>query len=142
MRRGKDYTGISIVYWCHDGKGNVLLNKRGATCRDEQGCWDNGGGGLEFGHLIEDTLRREIAEEYSTDVLEHEFLGYRDVHRIHEGRKTHWVALDFKVLVDRTKAKNGEPHKFDAVEWFSLAHLPRPLHSQVPPFLKLYKGKL
>ena len=27
-------------------------------------------------------------------------------------KKTHWVALDFKVKVDRGKARNGEPHKF------------------------------
>jgi 8-oxo-dGTP diphosphatase len=57
-------------------------------------------------------------EEYCADVLEYEFLGYRDVHREHEGNRIHWLALDFKVLVDPAQVKNGEPHKFDAVEWF------------------------
>jgi hypothetical protein len=74
--------------------------------------------------------------------LDYEFLGYRDVHREHNGKKTHWIALDFKVLIDREKVKNGEPHKFDAVEWFTLKTLPKPLHSQFPNFLKLYKEKI
>ncbi|MBA3788824.1 NUDIX domain-containing protein [Patescibacteria group bacterium] len=142
MKKGEDYTGVTIVYACHDGKGNFLFNKRGMQCRDEQGTWDQGGGGLEFGDTVEDTLRKEIAEEYCTDVIEYEFLGYRDVHRENNGKKTHWIALDFKVLVDRSKTKNGEPHKFDEIGWFTLDALPTPLHSQTPNFLNLYKDKL
>ncbi len=75
-------------------------------------------------------------------MLDFEFLGYRDVHREHDGRKTHWIALDFKVLVDRSKAKNGEPHKLDEVAWFTLDDLPSPLHSQFPNFLRLYRDRL
>jgi 8-oxo-dGTP pyrophosphatase MutT (NUDIX family) len=116
MQKGTDYIGNTVVYFCHDGKGNVLLGKRSQNARDEQGRWDIGGGGVEFGDTVLDTLKKEIFEEYCTDVLNCEFLGYRDVHREHENKKTHWVALDFKVLVDREKARNGEPHKFDAVE--------------------------
>ena len=142
MKKGEDYTGITVVYFCYDGKGNVLLSKRGKNSRDEQGTWDPGGGGVEFGDTIEHTLRKELVEEYCTDVLGYEFLGYRDVHREHNGKKTHWIALDFKVLIDREKVKNGEPHKLDAVEWFTLDNLPSPLHSQFPNFLKLYKDKL
>lgn len=142
MKKGEDYTGVTIVYFCHDGEGNVLLNKRGANCRDEQGRWDCGGGGLEFGDTVEETLRKEIAEEYGTDVLAYEFLGYRDVHREREGRKTHWVALDFKVLVDRAKVRNGEPHKFEAIDWFPIGAMPEPLHSQFPRFLEQYCPKL
>lgn len=142
MRKGEDYTGVTIVFACHDGEGNFLLSKRGTASRDEHGTWDPGGGGLELHDTVENTLRKEIAEEYCTDVLGYEFLGYRDVHREHEGKKTHWIALDFKVLVDRSKASNGEPHKLDAVEWFRLDNLPTPLHSQFPHFLDLYWQKL
>ncbi len=142
MKKGFDYTGVSISYFCHDGKGNFLMAKRSNNCRDEHGRWDQGGGGLEFGDTVLGTLKKEIQEEYCTDVLEYEFLGYRDVHREHEGRKTHWVALDFKVLVDRDKVKNGEPHKFDDLDWFTLDNLPEPLHSQFLNALTLYKDKL
>jgi 8-oxo-dGTP diphosphatase len=142
MKKGEDHVGVTIVYLCHDGKGNVLLNKRGPNCRDEQGRWDPGGGGLELGDTVLDTLKKEIKEEYSTDVLGQEFLGYRDIHRVNNGKKTHWIALDFKVLVDRSMVKNSEPHKFDAVEWFKLDALPEPMHSQFPVFFEQYKDKL
>ena len=142
MQKGVDHIGVSVVYFCHDGEGNVLFSKRGKNCRDEHGNWDIGGGGVDFGDDVIDTLKREIAEEYCTDVLHHEFLGYRDIHREHEGKKTHWITLDFKVLVDRAKAKNGEPHKFDAVEWFKLENMPQPQHSQMQRFLELYKDKI
>jgi 8-oxo-dGTP diphosphatase len=142
MRKGIDYTGVAIVYFCHDGQGNYLMSKRSDDCRDEHGKWDPGGGGLEFGDNIEDTLIKEIKEEYCTIVLDYDFLGYRDVHRKINCEKTHWVALDFKVLVDRSKVQNGEPHKFDDLNWFTLDSLPEQLHSQFPTFIKLYGHRL
>lgn len=142
MKKGVDFTGVSIVFACHDGKGNFLFSKRSIRCRDEHGRWDPGGGGLEFGDTVEETLRKEIREEYCTDVLEFERLGYRDVHREHNGAKTHWIALDFKVLVDPMKVQNGEPHKMDEIAWFKIDALPSPMHSQWPIFFDLYKDKL
>ena len=142
MEKGLDYTGITVVYFCHDGQGNFIMSKRNENCRDEYGTWDPGGGGLEFGERIEDALRREIREEYCTTLISYEFLGFRDVHREHAGRKTHWIAIDYKVLVDRDLARNGEPHKHDEVRWFSLDSLPLPLHSQFPHFLSRYEARL
>jgi ADP-ribose pyrophosphatase YjhB (NUDIX family) len=142
MRKGIDYTGITVVFASHDGHGNYLLSKRGVTCRDEHGTWDPGGGGLELHDTVENTLRKEIKEEYCTDVLDYEFLGYRDVHREHEGVKNHWIALDFKVLIDPSKVQNGEPHKLDEIGWFRLDALPSPLHSQFPYFLEKYTDRL
>ena len=142
MQRGIDYVGVAVVYFCHDGKGNVLFSKRGKNCRDEHGAWDIGGGGVEFGDKIFYTLQKEIAEEYCTKILESEFLGYREIIDKHMGKDRHYIAFDFKVLVDRKKVKNGEPHKFDAVEWFTLEKMPYPQHSQMTIFLEKYKNKL
>ena len=142
MKKGVDFTGVTIVFACHDGNGNFLFAKRGVNCRDEHGTWDPGGGGLEFGDTVEGTLRKEIMEEYCTDVLDFEFLGFRDVHREHQGQKTHWIALDYKVLIDPSKVANGEPHKMDEIAWFTLDDLPAPSHSQWPKFLELYRAKL
>lgn len=118
------------------------MAKRSNNARDEHGRWDIGGGGIEFGDTIENTVRKEIQEEYCTDVLNSEFLGYRDVHREHQGRPTHWVALDFKVRVDPVKVTNGEPHIFEEVKWFTFDALPKNLHSQLPNFFNLYDRKL
>ena len=142
MKKGEDYTGISVVYLCHDGQGKYLLAKRGVNCRDEHGMWDCGGGGLEFGDTVLNTLQKEIAEEYCTDIISSEFLGYRDVHREHNGKKTHWVALDFLVQVDPKEVKNGEPHKFSDIKWFTLENLPKKLHSALPNFFSKYKDRL
>lgn len=142
MRKGFDYTGVTIVYFCHDGEGNFIMAKRGKNARDENGKWDIGGGGLEFGDKVEDTIRKEIKEEYSTDVLAFEFLGFRDVHREHNGEKTHWIALDFKVLVDKHKVRNGEPHKFDDLKWFTLDTLPENIHSKNMDFINMHRNKL
>lgn len=142
MIPGIDYIAISISYLCHDGHGNYLFAKRGKNCRDEWGMWDNGGGKLELGDCVEERLAKEIKEEYCADIIESEFLGYRDVHREHDGKSTHWIALTFKVRIDRSKVKIGEPHKFDDIGWFTLDKLPSPLHSQFEISLKKFHEKL
>ena len=57
LKKGTDYVGVAVVYYCHDGKGNVLMHKRSSKCRDEHGAWDIGGGGVEFGVPIEENLK-------------------------------------------------------------------------------------
>ncbi len=142
FKKGFDYIGVCVVYFCHDGKGNFVMAKRNNNTRDEHGLWDIGGGGIDFGDSIEDTIRKEIKEEYCTNVLKIEFLGYRDVHRKHKDKETHWVALDFKVLIDPQKVKIGEPDKFDEIGWFTLDNIPKNIHSQLPTFFKLHHNKL
>jgi 8-oxo-dGTP diphosphatase len=143
MKAGIQNIGVCVVFYCHDGKGNFILAKRTKKSRDEYGRWDPGGGGVDLHEPVMTTLKREIKEEYGTNIIESEFLGFRDVHRKDEsGRKTHWIALDFKVLVDPKKVKNKIPHKHDKLEWFTLDNLPTPMHSQWKVFEKLYRERL
>ena len=142
MKKGIDYPGVSIVFMCHDGAGNFLLHRRSEQCRDEHGRWDCGGGGLDLGDAVINTLQKELEEEFGTNVLDHHFLGYRDVHREHEGVKTHWIALDFLVHVDREKVVNNEPHKFEELGWFKWGEFPEPRHSQFPPFFEKHEEKI
>ena len=69
MEKGIDYVAVGVVFFCHDGKGNVLLNKRSKKSRDEYDTWDPGGGSIEIKETITDTLKREIKEEYCTDII-------------------------------------------------------------------------
>lgn len=142
LRKGIDHVGVTVVFFCHDGEGNFLFSKRSENCRDEHGRWDPGAGGLELGDTVEETLEKEIAEEYCTDVIDKEFLGYREMHRVHAGIKTHWIGLDFLVHVDRSKVQNGEPHKFTELGWFRLDALPEPIHSQFPKFFEMYEDRI
>lgn len=144
LRKGVDFIGISVVGFCHNGLGEFLMIKRSINARDEQGRWDLPAGGVEYGDTAESTLRKEIKEEVCADVLSFEFMGFRDVHRVHNGKPTHWIALDFKVLIDPAQVAIGEPHKFDGLDWFKFGVLPEKelLHSQLPYFLEKYKDKL
>lgn len=143
MKKGVDHIGVEVVFFCHDGKGNLLMSKRSKKSRDEQGTWDPGGGSIDVGEKVMDALKREIKEEYCADIIESEFLGFRDGHRVNEeGNKTNWIILDFKVLVDREKVKNGVPDKHSEIKWFKFNNFRKPLHSQFPFFLKEYKTKL
>lgn len=142
MKESFDFIGTAVVYFCHDGKGNFVMSKRNKNCRDEIGRWDPGGGAIHLGETVEKALKREIKEEYGAKVLSFEFLGYRDIFRILKGKRAHWIVLEFKVLVDPKKVKNGEPGKFDEVKWFTLDNLPKPLHSKFPDFILRYKDKL
>lgn len=140
--RGVDYTGVSVVYFCHDGNGKFVMGHRNENARDEKHRWDIGGGAVEFGENVEETLHKEIRREYGAKPLSIEFLGFRDVHRAHDDKKSHWVTFDFKVLVDPSSVKNGEPHKFHEVTWFTHDSMPKNIHSQLPHFLQKYKDKL
>ena len=142
MQKGIDYIGVGVSYYCHDGKGKYLMNKRGVNCRDEHGCWDFGGGGIDFGSTVEETLRKEVKEEYCAENIEYSFLGFNDNFREQNGKKVHWIQLHYLVKVDPKEVKNGEPHKFDEIGWFDLNNLPQPLHSQALKELSLYQDKL
>lgn len=142
MKKGIDCVGVTVVFLCHDGQGNFLLAKRSQQARDEHGRWDCGGGALELGKTVLETLETEIKEEYCADIIESEFLGYRDILRKHDGQPTHWIALYHVILVDPQQVKNGEPHKFDELGWFTLATLPTALHSQLPDFFSSYRDQL
>jgi len=142
MKKGVDHVGITICYFCHDGQGRYLFQKRGINCRDEHGVWAAGAGALELHDTVENTLRKEIREEFCAEVLESEYLGFRDVHRTHDGERTHWIALDFKVRLDPSEVTNGEPHKFDEIGWFRLDDRPSPEHSQTRDNLEKYKDRL
>jgi ADP-ribose pyrophosphatase YjhB (NUDIX family) len=135
--RGIDFIGVTCSFVCHDGQGNVLMHRRSQNCRDEQGNWDNGGGAHEFGDSVEDTVRREIKEEYGADVLDLQFIKVYDAHReLADGTPTHWVSVVFAALVDPKQVKNNEPHKIDDIGWFKPDALPSPLHSQARHTLK------
>ena len=144
LKKGKDCIGITVTFFCHDEKGNFVLSKRGKSARDENGRWDPGGGSVEFGETIEQTLKQEILEEYGSEVKSFEFLGFRDVFREQNGDQTHWISFDYSVLVNRDQVTNCEPHKFDAVEWFTWETIPSDdeMHSQWPEFERRYRDRL
>lgn len=139
LKRGVDHIGVTVNFFIHDGKGNVLLQKRSKNCRDEQGKWDIGGGAVEFGESLEEAVEREIMEELCVKPKEITFVQVYDAHRDNDGTQTHWVAVNYAALVDPKQVKIGEPHKIDEIGWFTKDNLPQPLHSQ---FFKGFQAAL
>lgn len=139
LKRGVDYIGACVVFFCHDGKGNFLLHKRSKNCRDEQGRWDCGGGAMEFGETFEDAVRREVKEEYRANVADVRYLGTQNIVRAGSNGTTHWLANVFACRVDPAQIQNGDPHYIDEIGWFPLHKLPRPIHSSIPKDIALLK---
>jgi len=50
--------------------------------------------------------------------------------------------LHFKVLVDRSKVKIGEPHKFDELGWFNLNNLPKKSSFRTAEIFQKYEKRL
>jgi 8-oxo-dGTP diphosphatase len=139
VKAGIDYTGITTLFHCHDGKGNFLLHKRSRNCRDEHGAWDTGGGQLDFGISIRDNVLKEVLEEYGCAGEIQEQLPPLDVFRELDGAKTHWLAIPFFVLVDPKQVKINEPEAIDEIGWFRLDNLPTPLHTGFHHVFKTFK---
>lgn len=142
IKRGVDFIGVGVVFYCHDGNGRILLHKRSNKCRDEHGTWDCGGGAVEFGESLEETVRREITEEYGTEPKNVKFIEHVNVVRQNGDNKTHWLAMRFSAEVDPSKVSNGDPEKIDDIGWFTSENLPSPLHSVFGKELALVKRVL
>lgn len=128
---------VSCVFVCHDAAGHVLLARRSAGARDEPGMWDTGAGALEHGETFEEAVTREVREEYTAPPLSIETIGVRNILR--GDPVSHWVAVVFAVEVDPARVRIGEPHKFDALDWFSPDAPPSPHHSQLPETLAHFR---
>jgi len=142
MKKGVNYIGIAVAFLCHDGRGNYVMHRRNENCRDEHGCWDFGGGGVDVGESIENCLQREVREEFGVDILESHFLGHREIFRNQAEVPTHWICFYYQVHVDREKVVNNEPEKHDELGWFRFDNLPQPLHSAIKKDIEMYKDKL
>lgn len=140
--KGVSFVGVSTCFFCYRNDGKFFLAKRSKNARDEQGRWEMGGGGLKWGLTAMDNIERELKEEFNAEPKDIKFLGYRDVFRKNKGQDTHWLCLDFAVLVDEKNVRINEPDMFDDSGWFTLNSLPNPLHSQQQIFFDKNKNEL
>ncbi len=126
---GINYPGIVTPFYCNDGRGNFVLQKRSQNRKDEQGSWEMGGGRLSSFVSLDDNVLREVKKEYGCRGVIQERLHAHDIFREQDGIKTHWVVIPYFIKVDPGEVKNNEPAKIDELGWFTLDSLPHPLHS-------------
>ncbi len=121
MRPGIDCIGIATPFYCNDGNGLFLFQK-------EKGTWSPGSGKLDFGQTLEESVLREIKEEYGCRGTIQEQLPAHSVRYMHDGKKRYWLSIPFFVKVNPKEVKNNEPEYIAEIGWFSLDALPKPLH--------------
>ena len=129
MERGVDYIGVATPFYCNDGKGHFLFQRRSKNCKDERGNWSPGSGALDFGCTPEENVLREVKEEYGCNGEIQERLPAHSVVLHKNGVRIHWISIPFFVKINPKEVKNMEPDKVDKIEWFSLGKFPKPLYS-------------
>jgi len=146
MKAGVDYIGVTTPFYCNDGKGNFVMHKRSNNCRDERQRWDTGSGQLDFWQEPEESVLREVMEEYGVKGIIQEKLPAHSILRTSNGVRTHWVAIPFFIKIDVKKAKIMEPHKATDIGIFRLDKMPKPLHTGLkitmaayPEYFKKYR---
>lgn len=146
MKTGIDYVGISTSFYCHNKKGEWLLHKRSAACRDEKGKWDSGGGKLEFGLTLEANVLKEIQEEYGCKAVIEEMLpAITLIRKTTDGLPTHWIVIPFVLLIpeeEEKKVQIGDKEKMEQLGWYALGALPQPLHSGFRKTVALHQSLL
>ena len=139
MKPGIDFIGVCTPFYCNNGKGKFLLHKRSINCRDEHGRWDTGSGRLGFYQTPEESVLREVREEYGCVGKIQRRLPPQSIIRVWEGQRTHWLAIPFFILVNPLEAKINEPDKIDEIGWFTINKLPKPLHTGLQQTMAKHK---
>ncbi len=118
MKKGVDYIGVGIGVVLFNKEGKIFLSKRGKNSRNEVGKWECPGGGLEFGDSFEDTIIREIKEEFGVEI--EVFDQLTTINHLIPDEKQHWVALCFVGRIKKGVPKIMEPDKSDEIGWFTI----------------------
>ena len=119
---------------------NINLKQRSPQSKDEHYTWHPmGTGGLESHESLEEAVRREIKEECGAEVIEMEFMGFRESVRENDGEQIHWIHFDYKVLINPKEVSIKEPDKCIDMKWMTVDNIPEPQHSTFPAFLEKYK---
>lgn len=125
MRRGIDYIGVGVGAMVFNAAGAVFLAQRGPQAKNERGCWEFPGGGVEFGERLADTIVREFVEEYGMQIALLDLLCVNDHLLPAEGQ--HWVSPTYLARHVAGEPQIVEPEKCSAIGWFALDRLPAPL---------------
>lgn len=118
MKRGIDYIGVGVGAVIFNKEGKIFLAKRGKKARNETGKWEFPGGGLEFGESFENTIIREMKEEFGIDIEVIDQLA--TFNHLIPDEKQHWVALAFICKIKSGTPKILEPEKCTEIGWFSI----------------------
>lgn len=118
MNVGIDYIGVGVGAIIVNKEGKYFLNLRGKKARNEKGKWEFPGGKLEFGESLQESIIREIQEEFGFKIKPTKQLS--TYNHIIPDELQHWVAIAYLCEVVKGEPKILEPHKSTQIGWFDL----------------------
>jgi len=121
MKKGVDYIGVGVGAVIVDRQGKIFLSKRGKDAYNEKGKWECPGGAMHLGETFEQTIIREIQEEFGFTIIPIKQLEPFN-HLIPE-EKQHWVALCFISIIKKGKPIIVEKNKCEEIGWFTLSEM-------------------
>ncbi|HSX00201.1 MAG TPA: NUDIX domain-containing protein [Patescibacteria group bacterium] len=125
MKQGRDYVGVGVGAMIFNDRGELLLCKRGQAAKNERGCWECPGGGVEFGETMVSAVIREVQEELGIKIrIQHQLNA---IDHLIPADGQHWVTTPFVSRIISGKPSIMEPLKCDEIDWFPLDALPEPL---------------
>lgn len=119
--RGTDYVGVGIGAVIINKDSKMLLAKRGPKAKNEKGKWEFPGGSVEFGHTMEETVKREMMEELGIEITTYQQLPVID--HIIKQESQHWVTSGFIAKIKKGKPVIKEKEKCSEIGWFSLSEM-------------------
>ncbi len=117
MKPGFDCVGVGIGAAILNEEGKLFLSLRSQNTKNERGLWETPGGGCEFGETMEQTVIREMKEEYGIEIEPIKILHVYD--HILKKDNQHWIAITFLAKVKSGEPTIKEPHKCDGIGWFT-----------------------
>lgn len=105
--------------------GAMFMAQRGAHAKNERGCWEFPGGGMDYGEAARAAIEREFQEEYGMVIEAGALLGFYEHYNAAEDQ--HWVSPTFLARHISGEPRICEPDKCSAIGWFTLDNLPAPL---------------
>ncbi|MEI6533581.1 MAG: NUDIX domain-containing protein [Candidatus Roizmanbacteria bacterium] len=139
MKKGIDYIGVAVGAMIFNDKDELFLSKRSKNCKNERGCWEIPGGGVNFNEKLSDAIIREMKEEYGIDIII--IQQYPAFDHILTDEKQHWVPSTFLARLKQNQMPViMEPEKCDEIGWFQLDKLPSPLSKITILDLNYYKN--
>lgn len=139
MKVGIDYVGVGVGALIVNEKHEVLLMKRSQQCKNKRGWWAIPGGTVEFNETFHTAIQREVREELGIEIEILFLLSLTD--DIMPEEKQHWVTPQFLCNIVGGTLENKEPHKCEALQWFSLDTLPSPLTLPAENAITAYRKK-
>ena len=123
MKKGVDYIGVGVGAVIVNREGKIFLSKRGKGAYNEKGTWECPGGAMHFGESLEETIVREIQEEFDFTIQPIEQL--EPFNHIIPEEKQHWIALCFICIPVKGTPMIQEPEKCEKIGWFTVEEMGR-----------------